>query len=168
MTAPDSTMHETSEAPGPMNTPEPTVRDAGKPDSREATVLRLARSPTLLPGPTLTRLLSPRSVALYQTEDPSWSSTSPTTAADGATKASAATFAYLPSSGITGRCFSTPPPAAAAAVGAESVDWNRVAANDAARVLVRSTRAAARIVNLSATRSRHNKKSQRSKSMSAA
>ena len=50
MTAPDSTMHETSEAPGPMNTPEPTVRDAGKPDSREATVLRLARSPTLLPG----------------------------------------------------------------------------------------------------------------------
>ena len=70
-------------------------------------MLRLARSPTLLPGPTFTVFLSPRTTALYHTDAPSCNSTSPTTVADGATKASGATLPYVPSSGMTGRCLST-------------------------------------------------------------
>ena len=64
---------------------------AGKPDSREGTVVITAWSWTLVPCPMLTLLRSPRMTAPYHTETLSHSSTSPTTVADGATKALVAT-----------------------------------------------------------------------------
>lgn len=64
---------------------------AGKPVSSVGTVVITAWSCTLVQFPILTLLRSPRMTAPYQMETLSQSSTSPTTVADGATKALLAT-----------------------------------------------------------------------------